>query len=68
MAWEDVKIIKEQATKKQIKYAEALLEALYGEIIENIYTMNKWELSDLIAELKEEAIRQEVDYHKFYED
>ncbi len=68
MAWEDVKIIKEQATEKQIKYAEALLEALYGEIIENIYTMNKWELSDLIAELKEEAIRQEVDYHKFYED
>lgn len=68
MAWEDVKVVKEQATEKQIKYAEALLEALYGEIIENIYTMDKWELSDLITELKEEAIRQGVDYHKFYED
>lgn len=67
MAWKDVKIIKEQATEKQIKYAEALLEALYGEIVENIYTMDKWRLSDLIAELKEEAIRQGVDYHKFYE-
>jgi hypothetical protein len=67
MAWEDVKIVKEQATEKQIKYAEALLEALYGEIIENIYTMDKWRLSDLISELKEEAIIQGVDYHKFYE-
>lgn len=67
MAWEDVKFVKEQATEKQIKYAEALLEALYGEIVENIYTMDKWELSDLITELKEETIRQGVDYHKFYE-
>lgn len=68
MAWRDVKVVKEQATEKQIKYAEALLEALYGEIIENIYTMDKWELSDLITELKEEAIQQGADYHKFYED
>jgi hypothetical protein len=46
MPWNDV--TKTSATEKQIKYAEKLLEELYGDINEPIYKMSKHEISELI--------------------
>lgn len=42
-----------KATDKQIKYAEVLLEKLYGDICYPIYTMTKQEISRLIDECKQ---------------
>lgn len=51
MPWNSVDSSK--ATDKQIKYAESLLEKLYGDICYPIYTMTKHEISRLIDECKE---------------
>ncbi len=65
MGWGDVVDPKEfKATKAQIRYAEILLEAVYGDIIEPIYKMNKYEISDVIREAKDMALTLgiELDY------
>jgi hypothetical protein len=51
MPWSSVDSSK--ATEKQIKYAEALLEKLYGDINVPIYKMTKQEISRLIEECKD---------------
>ncbi len=65
MGWDDVVDPKQfKATKAQIRYAEILLEAVYGDIIEPIYKMNKYEISDVITEAKDMALTLgiELDY------
>ncbi len=65
MGWDDVVDPKQfKATKAQIRYAEILLEAVYGDIIEPIYKMNKYEISDVIREAKDMALTLgiELDY------
>lgn len=66
MGWDDVIDPKQfKATKAQIHYAEVLLEAVYGDIIEPIYKMNKYEISDVIREAKDMALTLgiEIDYN-----
>lgn len=65
MGWNDVKDPKDfKATDKQIKYAEMLLEAVYGEIIEPIYKMSKHEISQVITEAKAMAELEGIDLRK----
>lgn len=61
MGWGEV--VSDKATEAQIKYAEALLEARYGEILEPIYTMTKHEISLVIDESKEWCEENHIDYH-----
>jgi hypothetical protein len=62
MSWETVDTNK--ATEKQIKYAEALLEACYGDINFPIYTMSKDEISQLIDDTKKKCQDEDIEYHE----
>ena len=65
MSWGDVSKPSNEPTDKQIQYAEALLEAVYGEIIKPVRKMTKQEVSNLIDELKQMAEDMGVNYHDF---
>ncbi len=64
MSWKDVDSNK--ATEKQIEYAEALLEAVYGEIIKPVRNMTKQEISKVIDETKMLAEELGIDYGAFF--
>jgi hypothetical protein len=62
LSWDSVDSNK--ATEKQIKYAEVLLEACYGDINFPIYTMTKQEINVIIEETKKKCQEQNIEYHE----
>ena len=64
--WNDVEKVDNKPTEKQIKYAEVLMEACYGDIIKPIKKMTKQQLSILIDEMITKANEEGIDYHKFF--
>lgn len=61
MSWDSVNSSK--ATEKQIKYAETLLEAYYGDINFPIYTMSSRDISELIDDVKKKCQEKGIEYH-----
>ena len=50
MSWVDTS---DKPTGKQIEYSEKLLEKCFGEIVQDVYSMNKSEISLAISVCKE---------------
>jgi hypothetical protein len=50
MGWDDITFTK--PTDKQIKYAEHLMEVVYGDVISDVSRMSKSEVSHVIDDLR----------------
>ena len=66
MTWGDIDLIDNKPTKKQIQFAEVLMEAIYGDIYTSVRSMTKKEVSKLIDKLKTKAEKEGINYTAFY--
>lgn len=66
MAWNDIDLIDNKPTEKQIQFAEVLMEAIYGDIYTSVRSMTKREVSKLIDKLKTKAEEEGINYAAFY--